>query len=427
MANAKGDLKQRIQNNAVMRVAAVLKMISKDFFFLKILTRGRGMSASKTIKSLIGLLGAVLTFAPAAAMAGYELNLHPGVTKISHEIYDLHMLVLWIVTIVGIMVFGVMIYSIINHRKSKGATPASFHESTTVEVIWTVIPFVILVAIAVPATKTLLQMSDMSNPDINIKVVGWQWKWEYDYLDSGVHYFSNLADSSVKASELGSGADVYKVDHYLREVDHPMVVPVGKKVRLLITGADVIHSWWVPQLGVKHDAIPGHVNESWFRADKVGTYRGQCAELCGKGHGFMPIVVDVVSEADYQTWLGKQKQAAAAAAQSTNKVFTKEELMQHGEKIYNSTCAACHQPNGKGLPGVFPALFGSKTVDGPIEGHLHTVIFGRPGTAMQAFGKQLSPADIAAVVTYERNSFGNHMGDMAQPSDVVAVENKQSK
>ena len=388
------------------------------------------MSASKTIKSLVGLLGAVLTFAPAAAMAGYELNLHPGVTKISHEIYDLHMLVLWIVTIVGILVFGVMIYSIINHRKSKGVTPASFHESTTVEVIWTVIPFVILVAIAVPATKTLLQMDDMSNPDVNIKVTGWQWKWEYDYLDNGVRFFSNLADSSVKA---GAGAvetkseDLAKVDHYLRDVDHPMVVPVGKKVRLLITGADVIHSWWVPKLGVKHDAIPGHINESWFRADKVGFYRGQCAELCGKGHGYMPIVVKVVSEADYQTWLGKQKQAAMAAAQSTNKVFTKEELMKHGEKIYNSTCAACHQPNGKGLPGVFPALFGSKTVDGPIEGHLHTVVFGRPGTAMQAFGKQLSPVDIAAVVTYERNSFGNHMGDMAQPSDVVAVENQKSK
>jgi len=384
------------------------------------------MSASKIIKSLIGLLGAVLTFAPAAAMADYELNLHPGVTKISHEIYDLHMLVLWIVTIVGVMVFGVMIYSIINHRKSKGVKPATFHESTTVEVVWTIIPFVILVAIAVPATKTLLQMDDTSNSDINIKVVGWQWKWEYDYIDNGVHYFSNLDEASTKASELGANTDVNKVDHYLRNVDDPMVVPVGKKVRLLITGADVIHSWWVPALGVKHDAIPGHVNESWFRADKEGTYRGQCAELCGKGHGFMPIVVKVVSEADYKTWLSDKEKAASAAASSANKVFTKEELMAHGEKIYNSTCAACHQPNGKGLPGVFPALAGSKTVEGPKEGHIHTVVFGRPGTAMAPYGKQLSAVDIAAVVTYERNSFGNHDGDMVQPSEVTAVE-KQAK
>ncbi|MBI1423603.1 MAG: cytochrome c oxidase subunit II [Gammaproteobacteria bacterium] len=384
------------------------------------------MSASKTIKKLVGLLGAILTLSPAAAMADFELNLHQGVTKISHEIYDIHMLVLWIVTIVGILVFGVMIYSIINHRKSKGVKPATFHESTVVEVIWTIIPFVILVAIAVPATKTLLEMDDMSHPDVNIKVVGWQWKWEYDYLDNGVRFFSNLAESSVKASQLHSGADVTKVDHYLLDVDHPLVVPVGKKVRLLITGNDVIHSWWVPQLGVKHDAIPGYINESWFRADKEGVYRGQCAELCGKGHGFMPIVVKVVSENDYNTWVEEQKKAAAAAAQDVNKVYTKEELMKHGEAIYNKDCAACHQPNGMGLPGVFPALAGSKTVDGPIEGHLHTVIFGRPGTAMQAFGKQLSAYDIAAVVTFERNSFGNHMGDMAQPSDVITVE-KSSK
>jgi cytochrome c oxidase subunit 2 len=380
------------------------------------------MSASKTIKSLVGLLGTVLTFAPAAAMADYRLNLHEGVTRISHEIYNLHMLVLWIVTIVGIGVFGVMIYSIINHRKSKGVTPASFHESTTVEVIWTIIPFIILVAIAVPATKTLLEMEDMSHPDVNIKITGWQWKWEYDYIDNGVHFFSNLAESSVKASQLHSGIDVTKVDHYLLNVDHPLVVPVGKKVRLLITGEDVIHSWWVPQLGVKHDAIPGHINESWFRADKEGIYRGQCAELCGKGHGFMPIVVKVVSENEYNSWVDQEKKAAAATAASSNKVFTKEELMKHGAEVYNTTCAPCHQPNGKGLPGVFPALAGSKTVDGPIQGHLHTVIFGRPGTAMAAFGKQLSAVDIAAVVTYERNSFGNHMGDMAQPSDVAAVE-----
>lgn len=388
------------------------------------------MSASKTIRSLIGLLGAVLTFSPAVAMAGYDLNLPRGVTKISHEIYDLHMLVLWIVTIVGILVFGVMIYSIINHRKSKGVTPATFHESTTVEIIWTVIPFVILVAIAVPATKTLLQMSDMSHPDVNIKVTGWQWKWEYDYLDNGVHFFSNLAKSSLDAGaeQVGDAKDVDNpAIHYLRNVDHPLVVPVHKKVRLLITGADVIHSWWVPDLGVKHDAVPGHINESWFRADKIGTYRGQCAELCGKGHGFMPIVVKVVSENDYKSWVEQQKKAEAAASADVNKTFTKAELMEKGKKVYDTICAACHQVNGKGLPGVFPALAGSKTVKGPKEEHIHTVVYGRPGTAMQAFGKQLNAAEIAAVITYERNSFGNDDGDMVQPADVIAVEKQKSK
>jgi len=354
-----------------------------------------------------------------------------GVTKISHEIYDLHMLVLWIVTIVGILVFGVMIYSIINHRKSKGVTPATFHESTMVEVIWTVIPFVILVAIAVPATKTLLEMDDTSKSDMTIKVTGWQWKWEYDYLDSGVHFFSNLAKTSADAAHVGNKEDVSKIDHYLLNVDNDLVVPVNKKVRLLITGHDVIHSWWVPALGVKHDAIPGHVNESWFRADKTGIYRGQCAELCGQGHGFMPIVVKVVSADEYNNWIDSQKKAVAAAAQAAaqdvNKKFTMDELMKHGEEVYKTHCAVCHQANGKGLPGAFPALAGSKTVDGPIDGHLHTVIFGRPGTAMAAFGKQMSAVDIAAVVTYERNSFGNHMGDMAQPADVVAVEKQNSK
>jgi cytochrome c oxidase subunit 2 len=376
------------------------------------------MSASKTMKSLVGLLGAVLTFAPAVAMADYGLNLHRGVTRVSHEIYDIHMLVLWIVTIVGIGVFAVMIYSIINHRKSKGVTPATFHESTVVEVIWTVIPFVILVAIAVPATKTLLDMEDMSHPDLNIKVTGWQWKWEYNYVDNGVHFFSNLAESSVKASQRGSGIDVNKVDHYLLNVDKPLVVPVGKKVRLLITGDDVIHSWWVPQLGVKHDAIPGFINESWFKADKEGVYRGQCAELCGKGHGFMPIVVKVVSENDYNSWVEEQKKAAMVAAQSSSKVFTKDELMKRGAEVYNTTCAPCHQPTGQGLPGVFPALAGSKIVNGPKEGHIHIVVHGKEGTAMQAFGKQLSPADIAAVITYERNSFGNKTGDIIQPSEI---------
>ncbi len=377
------------------------------------------MSASKIMRTLVGLLGAVLLLGPSIALADYELNLHQGVTKISNDIYNIHMLVLWIVTFAGIGVFAVMIYSIINHRKSKGAQPASFHESTTVEVIWTVIPFVILVAIAVPATKTLLELEDTSNPDMNIKVVGWQWKWEYDYMDEeGVRFFSNLDKASNDARQLGSGADVTKIENYLLEVDNPIVVPVKKKVRLLITANDVIHSWWVPKLGVKRDAIPGFVNESYFIAEKEGIYRGQCAELCGKDHGFMPIVVKVVSDADYKSWVSSKQQAIAAASAGDSKTFSKDELMARGKKVYDASCAACHGATGAGIPGVFPGITGSKIATGDKAAHIDIVVKGKAGTAMQAFGSQLSKADIAAVVTYERNAFGNNTGDMVQPSEI---------
>ena len=376
------------------------------------------MSASKTMKKLIGLLGAVLMLGPAVAFADYELNLMQGVTQISRDVYDLHMLVLWICTIAGIGVFGVMIYSIIMHRKSKGAKAASFHESTSVEVIWTIIPFVILVAIAVPATKTLLEIEDSSNPDINIKVVGWQWKWEYDYIDEGVRFFSNLDKASNEARQRGSGIDVNTVEHYLLDVDNRIVVPVGKKVRLLITAEDVLHAWWVPDLAVKRDAIPGFINESWFIAEEEGVYRGQCAELCGKDHGFMPIVVEVVSEAKYASWVAEQKGAAAEAAASADKTFTMDELMQRGEEVYNASCAACHGATGAGIPGVFPAITGSKIATGDTAAHINIVVNGKSGTAMQAFGAQLSKADLAAVITFQRNGLGNSAGDMIQPSDI---------
>jgi len=377
------------------------------------------MSASKTMRTLVGLLGAVLLLGPSIALADYDLNLTKGVTKISQDQYFMHMLVLWICTIVGIGVFGIMIYSIINHRKSKGAKPASFHESTTVEVIWTIIPFIILVAIAVPATSTLLALEDTRNPDMNIKVTGWQWKWEYEYLDEkGVSFFSNLDKASNDARQLKSGVDVKKVDHYLLNVDNPIVVPVKKKVRLLITANDVIHAWWVPALGVKRDAIPGYVNESWFRAEKEGVYRGQCAELCGKDHGFMPIVVNVVSEADYKAWVSKKKGELAAASAGDTKTFSKDELMKRGQEVYNSTCAACHGATGAGIPGVFPAIAGSKVAKDDKAAHINIVVKGKAGTAMQAFGAQLSKADLAAVITYERNAFGNNTGDVIQPSDI---------
>ncbi|MGD8784071.1 MAG: cytochrome c oxidase subunit II [Thioalkalispiraceae bacterium] len=379
------------------------------------------MSASKTIKMLSRLLCTALLFGPAFAFAneGYDLNLQPGVTEVSQMQYDLHMLVLWICTIAGIGVFGVMIYSIINHRKSKGAQASQFHESTTVEVIWTVIPFAILVAIAVPATKGLLLLENTENADVNIKVTGIQWKWQYDYIDEdGVKFISALDKASEEARQLGSDADVTQVENYLLNVDNPIVVPEKKRIRLLITAADVIHAWWVPALGVKRDAIPGFVNESWFYADKPGTYRGQCAELCGKDHGFMPIVVKVVSQADYDSWIATQKQAASAEAAAASKTFTMDELMARGEKVYATSCAACHQANGAGLPPTFPALKDSPIATGDIAAHIDIVVNGKSGTAMAAYGPQLSKADLAAVITYERNAWGNNTGDMIQPTDI---------
>ena len=376
------------------------------------------MPASKITKKLGSLLCMALVMLPGAVFADYKLNMPQSVTAVGKDIYDLHMLVLWICVVVGIGVFGVIIYSLINHRKSKGVTPATFHESATVEFVWTIIPFIILVAIAVPATKTLLKIEDTKNADLTIKVTGWQWKWEYEYLDSGVRFFSNLDKASNDARQHNSGKDPRGVEHYLLNVDNPIVVPVNKKVRILTTANDVIHSWWVPDLAIKRDAIPGYINESWFKAEKTGVYRGQCAELCGKDHGFMPIVVHVVAENEYNDWVGKQKGAAAAAAASSGKTWSKEDLLKRGEEVYNSSCAACHQANGQGIPGVFPAIAGSKIAIGPVDGHIDIVKNGKAGTAMQAFGAQLSAADLAAVITFQRNAFGNSTGDVVQPSQI---------
>lgn len=378
------------------------------------------MSATRITRKLLGFLCAALLLGPGTALADFALNMTQGVTKISEDIYSLHMLVMIICTVVGIAVFAIIIYSLIYHRKSKGAVAAQFHESTTVEIIWTTIPLIVLVLIAVPATKTLLEIEDTSNSDVTIKVTGWQWKWQYEYLDENVSFFSNLDDASNAARKLNSGKDVSKVDHYLLNVDKPIVVPVKKKVRILTTAADVLHAWWVPQLGIKRDAIPGYINESWFRAEKTGTYRGQCAELCGKDHGFMPIVVKVVEEDEYKQWvLAKQDEAAAEAAAS-GKDMSMSELMARGENVYKKSCLACHQDKGQGLPPMFPALVGGKLVTGPAKDHIHIVVNGKPGTAMQAFGQQLNDADMAAVITYERNSWGNSAG-IVQPSDVKAA------
>jgi len=371
------------------------------------------MSASHITKKLSALLGLLLV--PGIALADYKLNLEPGVTAIGSDIYDLHQLVMWICTVAGILVFSVMIYSLINHRKSKGAVAAQFHESATVEVIWTVLPLIVLVAIAVPATKTLLEIEDSTKSDVTIQVTGWQWKWQYNYRDEDLSFFSNLSESSNEARQLGADKSLLaKADNYLLDVDKAIVVPVNKKVRLLITSNDVLHAWWVPAFAVKRDAIPGYINESHFTATKTGIYRGQCAELCGKDHGFMPIVVKVVAQDEYNAWIKDEKAAIAAAAGDSNKTFTQAELMTKGESVYKANCAACHQANGTG-GGPFPALVGSPVATtGSIEDHLKLIIAGKG--IMPGFGPQLSDADIAAVTTYERNAWGNNTGDTVQPA-----------
>ena len=374
------------------------------------------MLLSTVKRKLMALNTGLLALGSTTASAEYGLNLQRGVTPISQEAYDLHMLIFWICVAIAVVVFGVMFISILRHRKSKGAVASQFHESTAVEILWTIIPFLILVGMAIPATKALVAMEDTSNSDLTIKVTGYQWKWGYDYIDDGVSFLSTL---STPKEQIFNQAE--KGEHYLLEVDNPLVVPVNKKVRLLITSSDVIHAWWVPELGMKKDAIPGFVNEMWIKVDTEGTYRGQCAELCGKDHGFMPIVVVAKNEADYGQWLVAQKSASDADAAAANKQWSQSDLMARGEKVYNANCAACHQANGEGVPGVFPAMKGSAIATGPIDGHLQMVLNGKSGTAMAAFGGQLNDIDIAAVVTYERNAWGNDSGDLVQPSEVKAA------
>jgi cytochrome c oxidase subunit 2 len=356
------------------------------------------------------------------ALADYAYNLQAPASAVAHDVFQLHNLIMLVCLGIFVVVFGTMFYALLKHRKSVGHKAAHFHENTTVEIIWTVIPFVILMGMAYPAAKVVIDMKDTSSPDMTVKITGYQWKWGYDYLNDGISFYSTL--STPRDQIEGSAA---KGEHYLLEVDEPMVVPVGKRVRLLITANDVIHSWWVPTLGAKQDAIPGFIRDSWFTADRVGTYRGQCVELCGKDHGFMPIVVEVVSEADYRAWVAKKKGTAQTAAAANAKSFKLAELVARGEEVYQANCAACHQADGKGLPGAFPSISGSPVATGPIADHVNVVLNGRPGTAMAAFAGQLSDADIAAVVTYQRNAWDNKMGDLAQPADIAAVRGGAGK
>ena len=470
-----------------------------------------------SILSRSGLV-ALGALAMSPAHAAWTLNMNEGVTDLTSKVFGLHMLIFWICVVIGIGVFGAMLYSVIVHRKSRGFEASHFHESTVVEIAWTIVPFIILIAVAIPAAGTLLQIEDSSNPDMTIRVTGYQWLWEYDYVDSDVHFFSRLDRASDDARQLNSGIDPNTVDNYLRNVDNPMVVPVDTKVRLLLSSGDVIHSWWVPDLGGKKDAIPGYINDMWFKANETGVYRGQCAELCGRGHAFMPIVVKVVSQDDYDAWVreqggnpnpqsdlargqpstnqanaqaqtsadesatagtateartedgstndsqaaeesivgvgesddqggdsAEQKEAEASSDRGSPKVpdpdqqdqssaddndqkddaaaagdeMSRDELMSQGKQVYGNLCAACHQPDGSGMPAAgFPAMKGSAVATGDVDAHIGQVLNGKG--AMPPYKGSLDDTQIAAVVTYERNAFGNDTGDVVQPSQVAA-------
>jgi len=359
-----------------------------------------------------------------AAGVQSKYNLPEPQSAIAQEIYDMHIWLMWICVVIFVGVFGVMFYSILKHRKSLGYKAANFHHSTSVEVVWTVIPCIILVVMAYPATKTVIDMKDTSSPDMTIKATGYQWMWGYDYLTGEGEGISFLSRLSTPRAQIENREP--KGEHYLLEVDNRVVVPVGKKVRVIVTANDVLHAWSVPALGVKQDAIPGFIRDTWFMADNPGIYRGQCSELCGKDHGFMPIVVEVLEEDDYAQWVAAQLDATEAAAEQAEvdaeTEFTLDELNTKGEHVYAAHCAACHQPNGQGIPGAFSALDGSELVNGPVAEHINIVINGKDGTAMTAF-RHLSDLDLAAVVTYERNAWSNETGDIVQPSDINEYRN----
>ena len=366
----------------------------------------------KRILTLTSTLVALVVYKD--EMAKYELNMTKGITEVSKDICDLHMMVFWVCVVIGVVVFGVMFYAIIAHRKSKGHKAVHFHESTTIEFIWTGIPILILIAMAIPASKTLIDIEVLDKADMTIKVTGHQWKWQYDYPEEGISFIANLSQSSKDVIN-GTPAEREAVDNYLLSVDNHLVIPVDTTVRFLITSNDVIHSWWVPAFAVKQDANPGFINDAWAKPTEIGTYRGQCAELCGKDHGFMPIVVDVVSKADYAAWVAEQQSAAAAAAAAATQTWSEDDLMAQGETLYNTNCAGCHMTDGGG--GYGPAIKGSSIANGDAAGHLNIVINGKNG--MPSF-KMLGDTDLAAVITYERRAFGN-TGSVVQPSDVTSA------
>ena len=376
------------------------------------------------------LLGLLLL--PLGAWADWgALNMTRGVTEISNEVYELHMRIFYICCLIGAVVFGVMIVSMFLHRKSRGVKPADFHESTTVEIVWTVVPLVILIAMAIPAARVLIKMEDFSDSEMSIRVTGFQWRWHYEYMDSGVSFYSQLHPEHNKARQQGANVDLAAAFPgtdfggeeavYLREVNNELVVPVGKKIRFLHTAADVIHSWWVEDLAIKKDAIPGFINENWAKIEKPGIYRGKCAELCGRDHGFMPIVVRAVPQEEFDTWIADKQQAMASVENAAERQWNHQELVSVGEQIYQANCMSCHQAEGQGIPGMFPAIAGSDIATGSMDTHIDTVMNGIEGTMMSKFSSVLSDADIAAVITFQRNAFGNETGDTLQPAHIKSL------
>lgn len=372
------------------------------------------------LRSFIALLTLAMScLLPLASYASeWRLNMTEGVTDVSQEVFSLHMLIFFICCVIGAIVFITMFISMYLHRKSRGAVASNFHESLTLELLWTIVPALILIVMAYPATKTLYKIYDTDNADVDILVTGYQWKWKYEYPAEGVSFFSNLSTPQAQIS-----GDEPKGEHYLLEVDEPLLIPTGKKVRFLVTAADVIHSWWVPDLAVKRDAIPGYINTAWTRVEKPGVFRGQCAELCGKDHGFMPIEVHAVSPEAFRAWIDGKKAQAQEIAEAAKQTLTFDELISQGEQVYAAKCSVCHGANGEG--GVGKAIKASSVAMGAIAQHLDVVLNGVNGTAMQAFGEQLSPVEAAAVVTFQRNAYGNNMGDIIQPIDVVNFKQGQ--
>ena len=355
---------------------------------------------------------------PSKVLSDWDaLNMREGVTQVSRDVFELHMLIFYICVAIGAVVFSVMFYSLFRYTKKRNPNPSTFHESTKLEVAWTIVPFLILIAMAVPASKTLTEIYDDEEGEINIQVVGYQWKWEYKYLEDDINFFSNLSTDQDEIYNL-----VPKGENYLLEVDEPLIIPVDTRVRFLITANDVIHSWWVPDFAIKQDAIPGFINTAWTRAEETGIYRGNCTELCGKNHGFMPVVVKVVEKDEYNDWVLAKKEEAIKLAELTEKEWSLAELTQRGEGVYQKNCVACHQMNGEGLPPIFPALAGSDIVMFDKDRNVEILMEGVQGAAMQSFANQLSEVDMAAVITYTRQAWGNaENGDGAYvvPSDIV--------
>jgi len=378
-----------------------------------------GLKISKLAAMLWALTSAQSGFAAADT---WQLNMYKGVTPLSKDMYYLHMIGMIVCIIIGIVVFGVMIYSLIHHRKSKGFKPATFHDNPRLEIVWSIIPFLILVGLAVPATKVLIRMEDTQESAVTIKVVGHQWRWQYQYLDQGISYFSNLSTPYDQIQNKKA-----KGEWYLLEVDKPLVLPVGKKIRFLVTSNDVIHSWWVPELGIKRDAIPGFMYEAWAIIEKPGTYRGQCAELCGINHGFMPIVVEAVNQPEFDQWVAQHTKVGdhylkTGLLPTAQRAMTRSELMTLGMQKYEQICVACHRADGTGLPPMYPSLKRSSVAVGkPISRHIDLILHGVPGSAMQPYKDQLTDEEIAAVTTYVRNAWGNNTGDDIQPAEVAAL------